>query len=82
MGRKKKRRERRQVRISRKPNNLGQQLLRGNKKTNREGSRNNGIAETRMEWQEANYPEQDQNPDNMRLQRTPLRLKNMDPEGN
>ena len=33
MGRKKKRRERRQVRISREPNNLGQQLLRGNKKT-------------------------------------------------
>ena len=26
--------------------------------------------------------EQDQNPDNMRLQRTPLRLRNMDPEGN
>ena len=82
MGRKKKRRERRQVRISREPNNLGQQLLRGNKKTNREGSRNNGIAETHMEWQEASYPEQDQNPDNMRLQRTPLRLRNMDPEGN
>ena len=35
-----------------------------------------------MKWQEANYPEQDQNPDNMRLQRTPLRLRNMDPEGN
>ena len=82
MGRKKKRRERRQVRISGEPNNLGQQLLRGNKKTNREGSRNNGIAEKRMEWQEANYPEQDQNPNNMRLQRTPLRLRNMDPEGN
>ena len=82
MGRKKKRRERRQVRISREPNNLGQQLLRGNKKTNREDSGNNGIAETHMEWQEVNRPEQTQNPDNMYLQRTPVRLRNLDPEGN
>ena len=49
---------------------------------NREGSRNNGIAETHMEWQGVNYPEQDQNPDNMRLQRTPLRLRNLNAEGN
>ena len=48
---------------------------------NREGSRNNGIAKTRMEWQEVNHPEQTQNPDNMCLQRTPLRLRNLDPEG-
>ena len=77
----KKRRKRRQVRISREPNNLGQQLLRGNKKMNREGSRSNGIAETRMEWQEVNRPEQTQNPDSMSLQRTPLRLRDLDPEG-
>ena len=53
-------RERRQVRTSREPNNLGQGLLRGNKTTNRESSRNNSIPGTRMEWQEANYPEQAQ----------------------
>ena len=40
------------------------------------------FTETRMEWQEANYPEQAQNPDNMCLQRAPLRLGNMDAEGN
>ena len=49
---------------------------------NWEGSRNNGIAETRMEYQEVNHPEQTQNPDNMCLQRTPLRLRNLDPERN
>ena len=49
---------------------------------NREGSGNNSIAETRMEWQEVNHPEQTQNSDNMCLQRTPLRLRNLDPEGN
>ena len=35
-----------------------------------------------MEWQEANYPEQAQNSENMGLQRTPLCLRNMDAEGN
>ena len=43
---------------------------------------NNGIPETRMEWQEANYAGQAQNPDNICLQRTALRLRNMDAEGN
>ena len=80
--RKQKRRERRQVRISRESINLGQQLLKRNKKTNREGSRSNGIAETRMEWQEVNRPEQTQNPDGMCLRRTPLHLRDLDPEGN
>ena len=41
-------RERRQVQISRESNNLGQQLLGGNKKTYRESSRNSGIPETGM----------------------------------
>ena len=49
---------------------------------NREGSRNNGIDEIRMKWQEVHHPEQAQNPDNVCLQRTPLRLRNLDPEGN
>ena len=35
-----------------------------------------------MKWQEAKYPEQAQSPDNMRLQRTSLRLRNMDAEEN
>ena len=49
---------------------------------NTESSRNNGIPETRMEWQETNYAEQTHNPDKICLQRTPLRLRNMDAEGN
>ena len=74
--------ERREVRISKRSNNLGQQLLRRNKKTNRENSRNYGIPGTCMKWEEANYSEQAQNSDNMCLQRTPLCLRNLDPEGN
>ena len=70
------------IRMSGESNNLEQQLLRGNKKTNREGSRNNDIDETRMEWQQINYPQRTHNPDNMCLHRTPLRLRNLDPEGN
>ena len=49
---------------------------------NRVGSRSNGITETHMEWLEVNRPEQTQNPDNMCLQRTFLRLGDFDPEGN
>ena len=35
-----------------------------------------------MKWEEANYPKQAQNPENMCLQRTPLRFRSIDSEGN
>ena len=35
-----------------------------------------------MKWQEANYPEQIQNPDNMCLQRTSLCFRNIGAEAN
>ena len=68
--------ERGHVRISWGSNNPEQQLLRGNKKTNRESRRNHGIPGTCMKWEEANYSEQAQNSDNMCLQRTLLCLRN------
>ena len=50
----------------------------------RMGKAAGAMASLRHVWngKKLNHPEQTQNPDDMYLQRTPLRLRNLDSEGN